>query len=113
MIMALGNYAKKLAKLLDYALGRNPDEFGLVPDGDGFVKLKELLKALHEEDGWKAVRKAGIDEVMYSIADPPVEINKDRIRAMQERKAGRSADMQLNRPCCFIPAFVGGPIPMP
>jgi len=84
--MARGNNAKKLAKLLDYALGRNPDEFGLVPDGDGFVKIKELIKALHEEEGWKFVRKAGIDEVMYSIADPPVEIDNDRIRAIKREK---------------------------
>jgi putative RNA 2'-phosphotransferase len=73
---------KKLAKLLDYVLGRNPDEFGLVPDGDGFVKTKELLKALHEEEGWKFVRQAAIDEVLYSILKPPVEVTEDRIRAI-------------------------------
>ena len=73
---------KKLAKLLDYVLGRNPDEFGLVPDGDGFVKIKELLKALHEEEGWKFVRKAAIDEVLYSIVNPPVEVAGDHIRAI-------------------------------
>ena len=79
--MGRGKDPKKLAKLLDYALGRNPDEFGLVPDGDGFIKIKELLKALHEEEGWKFVRNASIDEIVYSIADPPVEVNEDRIRA--------------------------------
>ena len=74
---------KKLAKLLAYVLGRNPDEFGLVPDENGFIKIKELLKSLHQEDGWKFVRKAGIDEVLYSIADPPVEVKDDRIRALK------------------------------
>lgn len=81
--MGRGKDPIKLAKVLAYALGRNPDEFGLVPDGDGFVKIKELLKAFHEEDGWKFVRKAGIDEVLYSIADPPVEVKEDRIRALE------------------------------
>ena len=80
--MGRGKEPKKLAKLLDYVLGRNPDEFGLVPDGDGFVKTKELLKALHEEAGWKFVRKAAIDEVLYSIVKPPVEVAEDRIRAI-------------------------------
>jgi len=84
--MGRGKDPKKLAKLLDYALGRNPDEFGLVPDEDGFVKIKELLKALHEEEGWKFVRIASIDEVIYSIANPPVEINEDRIRAIKREK---------------------------
>jgi len=73
----------KLSKVLAYALGRNPDEFGLVPDGDGFIKIKELLKAFHEEDGWSFVRKAGIAEVLYSIANPPVEVVDDRIRALK------------------------------
>ena len=80
--MGRGKNPKKLAKLLDYALGRNPDEFGLVPDEGGFVKIKELLKTLHEEEGWKFVRKASIDEVLYSIAAPPVEMMGDRIRAL-------------------------------
>ena len=80
---------KKLAKLLDYALGRNPDEFGLVPDGDGFVKIKELLKALHEEEGWKFVRIASIDEVIYSIVNPPVEKNEDRIRAIKRENLAK------------------------
>lgn len=72
---------KKLSKFLEYVLGRNPDEFGLVPDGDGFVRIKELLKAFHEEDGWKFVRKASIDEVLISIVSPPIEVVEDRIRA--------------------------------
>jgi putative RNA 2'-phosphotransferase len=37
--------------MLSYVLGRRPDEFGLVPDADGFVRLKDLLKALHEALG--------------------------------------------------------------
>lgn len=74
---------EKLSKLLAYALGRSPDEFGLVLDADGFIKIKELLKALHEEEGWGYVRKAGIDEILYSISSPPIEVVADRIRAVQ------------------------------
>ena len=79
--MGRGKEPEKLSKLLAYALGRNPDEFGLVPDGNGFVKIKELLRALHEEDGWTFVRKASLNEVLVSMVNPPVEVVEDRIRA--------------------------------
>ncbi|MFC1859028.1 RNA 2'-phosphotransferase [Thermodesulfobacteriota bacterium] len=72
---------KKLAKFISYVLGRRPDEFGLVPDSDGFVKIKEFFKAVWEEDGWKFVRRSDIDELMMTLADPPVEIRENTIRA--------------------------------
>ena len=37
---------QKLAKFIAYILGHKPDEFGLVLEKDGFVKIKEFLKAL-------------------------------------------------------------------
>lgn len=72
---------KDLAKFLDYMLGRRPDEFGLVPDADGWLKIKDLLKAISEEDGWRHVRQAGIDEVRISVPDAPIEMEEGRIRA--------------------------------
>ncbi len=72
---------KLLAKFLDYVLGRNPGEFGLVPDENGYVKIKELIKALNDEDGWRHVRKALIDEILLTISDPPIEIKGNFIRA--------------------------------
>ena len=41
---------KQLAKFLNYVLGRRPDEFGLVTDKEGFVKIKDLIKATSEEE---------------------------------------------------------------
>jgi len=72
---------KELSKFLDYMLGRRPDEFGLVTDADGFVKIKELLKAVHEEDGWHHVRRGDLDAVLLSKSDALIEIDDDRIRA--------------------------------
>jgi putative RNA 2'-phosphotransferase len=72
-----------LAKLITYILGRRPDEFGLVTDTEGFVKIKELLKAITEEEGWKYVRQSHLDEILYSSPDPPFEILGKRIRAKQ------------------------------
>jgi putative RNA 2'-phosphotransferase len=71
--------------MLAYVLGRRPDEFGLVPDPEGFVRIKDLLKAFSEEPGWKHVRRAGIDELLISLPDAPVERVGNRIRAVDRR----------------------------
>jgi len=73
---------KKLAKFLDYLLGRHPDEFGLCPDEDGYIKTKDLMKALGEEDGWGYVRQSHLREVTAALERPPVELAGKRIRAV-------------------------------
>ncbi|OQY56846.1 MAG: hypothetical protein B6245_17770 [Desulfobacteraceae bacterium 4572_88] len=72
---------KQLGKFLAYVLGRRPDEFGLIPDSDGYVKIKELLKAICEEEGWSYVRRASLNEVLVTLPDSPIEIEDNRIRA--------------------------------
>ena len=71
----------KLSKLIVYMLGRQPDEFGLLPDENGYVKIKDLMKALGEEPGWRHVRLNHIREVTYSAGSPAVEIENNLIRA--------------------------------
>lgn len=73
--------AAKLARALAYILGRRPDEFGLVPDSEGYVKVKEFLKALGEEKEFRHVRKGRLDEILMTVPDPPIEIQDGRIRA--------------------------------
>ncbi len=85
LIMALQKSPKKLAKLLDYILGRRPDEFGLVADKDGYIKIKELLKALSEEKGLSYVRRAHLDEILLTLPDPSFEISDNSIRAKSRR----------------------------
>ena len=72
----------KLSKFLVYILGRQPDEFGLLPDESGYVKIKDLMKALAEEAGWRHVRLAQIRETIYSADAPAVEIENNLIRAV-------------------------------
>ena len=79
--MAYRKSPQLLSKFLSYVLGRKPDEFGLVLAPDGFVKIKDVLKAVCEEDGWKYVRRSHIDEVLFSLPEPPLEIKDDLIRA--------------------------------
>ncbi len=76
---------KALAKMLAYMLGRRPDEFGLIPDAEGFVKVKDILKALHEEEEWGYVRLAHLNEVFLTVRVPAIEIAQNRIRAGNQR----------------------------
>ena len=72
---------KELAKMLAYILGRSPAEFGLIPDRDGYVRVKELLKVFSEEEGWSYVRRSHLDEVALTLPDRPVELEDNLIRA--------------------------------
>jgi putative RNA 2'-phosphotransferase len=72
---------QKLAKFIAYVLGRRPDEFGLIPQKEGFFNIKEVLKALHEEEGWRHVRRANLNDVAMIVSPAPVEIDGNRIRA--------------------------------
>jgi putative RNA 2'-phosphotransferase len=77
---------KHLAKLISYMLGHKPAEFGLVPDRDGFVKTKEFLKAVCEEDGLGYIRGSHIHEILITLPDPPIEIKDNFIRATHRDK---------------------------
>lgn len=72
---------EQFAKLSEYMLSRRPDEFGLVPDKDGYVKIKEFLQAITETDGWRHIRKNYINEMMLVHENPPIEVDETRIRA--------------------------------
>lgn len=87
----MGNDKKpqKLAKFLDYVLGRRPDEFGLFPDAEGFVKTKELLKALWEE-GLRHVRLAHLNEVLLVLPKASIEIHDNKIRAIDRSHLPKS-----------------------
>ena len=73
---------KQLAKFLNYVLSRKPDEFGLVTDKEGFVKIKELIKATIEEEGLKYVRRSHINEIMITLPNHGLEVAENLIRAI-------------------------------
>ncbi|MDZ7597747.1 MAG: RNA 2'-phosphotransferase [Desulfobacterales bacterium] len=79
-------FSKPFSRMLAYMLGRRPDEFGLVPDPGGFVKIKELLKAFSEEDGWRHVSRASINQLVMTEPEPPVEVLDNRIRAVDRSR---------------------------
>lgn len=74
-----------LVRLLSYALGARPDEFGLLPDAEGWVSVKELIKALHEDEAWRHVRESMIAEAAERLAPEALELSGAKVRA-KERK---------------------------
>lgn len=70
---------------MTYILGYRPDEFGLVPDEEGFVGYKDLFKALHEENGWRHVRRSHINEMLMGSHREGFETREDRIRSRERR----------------------------
>ena len=73
----------KFAKVLNYILGVRPDEFGLVPDSEGYVSVKTLLQAFKEEPGWTHIGRGHLTEVMHSEDGPEFEMEEDRIRSLE------------------------------
>ena len=74
-----------LARFMLYILAHKPDEFGLVPDTEGFVTYKEFLWAVHEEPGWGYVRKGHINEVLLGKDRALFQPEGDRFRALDRR----------------------------
>ncbi len=71
----------QLAKILQYILGRRPDEFGLLPDDHGYVKVKELIKVLHEEQ-WHHVRPGHLESLPLYVPKAGIEMDGNLIRAL-------------------------------
>ncbi len=70
-----------LSRLLNYILGSKPDEFGLVPDKQGYIVLRELLKAINEEPSMAYVKEFHIREVLVHKRDSMLEITGKKIRS--------------------------------
>jgi putative RNA 2'-phosphotransferase len=90
-----------LVRFMAYILGRRPDEFGLVPDREGFVSYKELLWVLHEETGFGYVREGDIHEAVWHGGRGIFEAVENRIRA-----AERQWQMELDRPAAALPKLL-------
>jgi putative RNA 2'-phosphotransferase len=90
-----------LARFMLYILAHKPDEFGLVPDTEGFVTYKELLWVIHEEPGWGYVRKGHINEVLSGKDRALFQPNENGIRALERRW-----HLDLDNPSLFPPKIL-------
>lgn len=75
---------QSLSRMLAYVLGHRPDEFGLLPDESGYVRLQDLLTALKEEEGWSFVRESHIQDLLRDPVDTRFEQREKTIRVAPE-----------------------------
>ena len=92
---------ENLSRFLVYVLGLRPDEFGLVPDVDGFVGYKELLQAIHEEEGWRYVRQSHVNEVLMGKDRQLFHTEGKRIRVLEKKW-----DLDLDTPAPSLPRIL-------
>ena len=77
-------YKRKVANLsrfMSFILGKRPDEFGLVPDREGYITIKEFLNAINEEPNMAYVRESHVREVLLHDRDGIFEIDGKKIRS--------------------------------
>lgn len=70
-----------LAKFMTYMLGVDPTEFGLVPNDANSYKVKDVLKALNEVEGFGGVRLGDLRELTLTLESPAVIMEDGFIRA--------------------------------
>lgn len=83
------NNNSKIGKILSYILGVKPDEFSLIPDENGYVKIKELIKALHETSDLKWINKSKITSYGASHENTEIEVNDKLVRAVSREEITR------------------------
>ncbi len=76
---------KALVRMLVYVLGVCPAEFALVPDEEGWVEVKELLKALHEDPAWRHLRQGMVADAAQRLAPGELELAGRKLRCLSRR----------------------------
>ncbi len=80
------NKNDKIGHILEYILALRPFEFALVPDKEGYISIKELLKAVHETKDLRWINKGNINSYISISSKPLVEIKENKIRAVNFSK---------------------------
>jgi putative RNA 2'-phosphotransferase len=68
--------------MLAYMLGRRPDEFGLVLGEGGWIPIKQILQALHEEPGFTRARREDLERLAALASPPAIEVTGERVRSL-------------------------------
>lgn len=66
---------------MTYMLGRDPSEFGLVPDDNNRYKIKDVLKALNEMEGYRNIRVGDLRELTLMPEKPVIIMENGFISA--------------------------------
>ncbi len=96
---------KRLAKLVRYILAHRPDEFGLMPDEEGFVKLKDLHVALTETEGFRGVRRKELESLFEVFAREEFDYRREegRVRLRGTPSWGPPEYTEELPPFLFLP----------
>lgn len=89
-----------LSKVVSHALRHEPATYGLELDGAGWVRVDDLVRALHRRGArWRHVDRAVLERMIESSAKRRYEIDGDRIRAMYGHSvAGRVETVEAQPP---------------
>jgi putative RNA 2'-phosphotransferase len=82
---------QELGKIIKYILLYRPDEFGLFLDDNGSLPIKDLMWALHEEEGWRHIRLGHLKELAHSQFESAFTLEENSIKPKQPRKQISSA----------------------
>jgi len=80
------NTLRTLIRMMSYILGRHPDAYGLIPEENGFIRMRHLLHALHEEEGYRHIREVDILEVVHQQGKSLFEVRDGWIRALDHEQ---------------------------
>lgn len=75
---------KRLEKVLFSILGRQPDVFGLIPDEEGWISIKELYHALISEPGFPRVTPRGLNQFFSLYRPEKFECRNNLVRVKPE-----------------------------
>lgn len=91
---------KQLSRFVGYILGRHPEAFGIVVDGDGYIAVKSLLKVFQEEPGWRHIRIGHLKTALLVLPDVDFELDDNRIRARNRQH------LPMPEPTVTLPALL-------
>lgn len=78
-----GHTLQALSRRLTTMLSRQPEQFGLTLDDEGWTPVEALLQALHSwRDEWRSLSELDLEQALASAAKPRYEMRDGRIRAM-------------------------------
>ncbi|NUN96735.1 MAG: hypothetical protein HUU16_11235 [Candidatus Omnitrophica bacterium] len=75
---------ESLARTLRYILGVAPDEYGLVPDPEGWCPLKNLALALAEDKAWPGMTPTRLADLAWQMDPCPFEFDDKRVRLVPD-----------------------------